>query len=282
MAFHCKLIPQADTVGREDGISALTCTYNEEDWVEASLLSIKDLVDEILVLDSSTDRTPEIVESLRENRGLPVKLHKMPLGDMAYTRNLGLSMARYRWILIWDADFVLKDEAPAILKKLLGGLDERRYYLIYWPHICLDGDLMHQDPRNALHVEHWLFTWSPKLHYAKVGLSDSLVAPVTYYGVVYVEKPLSFHLRTVRSPVRLLYRHYRWLMRREGLEGKVNMEDYLKKRMITDFGTTNFTQAAKLYFQKYLSSLSEYRKDVYGDYPKVLKNYVKRTYGINL
>lgn len=61
LAFHCGLIPPANTLGREDGISALTCTYNEEDWVEVSLLSLKDLADEIVVLDSSTDRTPDIV-----------------------------------------------------------------------------------------------------------------------------------------------------------------------------------------------------------------------------
>jgi glycosyltransferase involved in cell wall biosynthesis len=74
-------------------------------------MSIKDLVDENLVLDASTDKTPEIVEDLRENQGLPVKLHRMRLGDMAYTRNLGLSMTKHKWILIWDADFILKEEA---------------------------------------------------------------------------------------------------------------------------------------------------------------------------
>lgn len=77
--------------------------------MEVSLLSLKDLVDEILVLDSLTDRTPDLVESLCENYGLPIRMHRMPLGDMAYTRNLGLSMAKYRWILVWDADFVLQD-----------------------------------------------------------------------------------------------------------------------------------------------------------------------------
>jgi len=148
-------------------------------------MSIKDLVDEILVLDASTDKTPEIVEDLRENQGLPVKLHRMRLGDMAYTRNLGLSMTKHKWILIWDADFILKEEATKFLKKLLKNMDERRYYLVYWPHICLDGDLMHQDPVNPLHVEHWLFTWSPKLHYAKVGYSDSLIAPSLLLRCVY-------------------------------------------------------------------------------------------------
>jgi hypothetical protein len=96
-------------------------------------------------------------------------------------------MAKYRWILVWDADFVLQDGAASMIKELLGSLDERKYYLIYWPHIFLDGDLQHQNPKNPLHVEHWLSTWSPKLRYEKVGLSNSLIAPLTYYSVVYVE-----------------------------------------------------------------------------------------------
>jgi len=245
-------------------------------------MSIKDLVDEILVLDSSTDRTPEIVEGLRENQGLPIKLHRIQLGDMVYTRNTGLSMTKYKWILIWDADFVLKDEAATTLKKLLESLDKRKYYLVYWPHICLDGDLMHQNPKNALHIEHWLFTWSPNLRYTKVGLSDSLLAPLAYYGVVYIKEPLSFHLRTVRSPVRLLYRHYRWCMRGEGLEGKISLDEYVKKRISQDFHTIDIGQAANLYFQKCLSNLVKYRKDVYGDYPLLLKEYAKKRYGIIL
>jgi hypothetical protein len=56
-------------------------------------------------------------------------------------------MAKYRWILVWDADFVLQDGAASMIKELLGSLDERKYYLIYWPHIFLDGDLQHQNPK---------------------------------------------------------------------------------------------------------------------------------------
>lgn len=173
-----------------------------------------------------------------------MRMYRVPLGDMVYTRNLGLSMTKYKWVLIWDADFVLRDGAASTIRELLSSLDERRYYLIYWPHICLDGDLRHQDPKSPLHAEHWLFTWSPKLRYEKVGHFDSLIAPLTYYSVVYVEKPLSFHLRTVRNPKRLLYRHYRWLMRGEGLEGKISLDDYVKDRIRRDFRTSDIDEAA--------------------------------------
>ncbi|GEM_PF-4094338 len=71
-------------------------------------------------------------------------------------------------------------------------------------------------------------------------------------------------------------------MRREKLEGRINIDDYVKERLGEDFGTTDIDQAAKLYLQKYLTNLTEYKKDVYGDYPQLLKDYVRRKYDINL
>lgn len=65
----------------------------------------------------------------------------------------------------------------------------------------------------------------------------------------------------MRSPRRLLYKHYRWLMRREGMEGKINLDDYLKERICRDFGTSNIDEAAKLYLQEYVSNLIVYRKE---------------------
>jgi hypothetical protein len=53
-----------EKIDRPDGISAVTILYNEEDWIRYSLLSIKDLVDEYIVMDSSDDRTPEIIREL--------------------------------------------------------------------------------------------------------------------------------------------------------------------------------------------------------------------------
>jgi len=56
-----------EKIDRPDGIAAVTISYNEEDWIRYSLLSIKDLVDEYIVMDSSNDRTPEIIRELINN-----------------------------------------------------------------------------------------------------------------------------------------------------------------------------------------------------------------------
>ena len=48
-------------------------TRNEEEWIELSLLSIKDFADEIVVVDASSDRTPEIVEDTASKYDLNLK-----------------------------------------------------------------------------------------------------------------------------------------------------------------------------------------------------------------
>jgi cellulose synthase/poly-beta-1,6-N-acetylglucosamine synthase-like glycosyltransferase len=87
-----------DHVRKERGVTAMVCTYNEEDWVDLSLLSIKDLVREIVVVDSSTDSTPEIIDELKCKYDLPVKLFRMEAGDLVTARNLVLKEATCKWI----------------------------------------------------------------------------------------------------------------------------------------------------------------------------------------
>ena len=52
---------------RKQGISALMRVKNEVDWVELSVLSIKDFVDEIIIVDSSTDSTTQIIKNYQIN-----------------------------------------------------------------------------------------------------------------------------------------------------------------------------------------------------------------------
>jgi len=282
ISFSLRLIPYATSINRPEGISAMVCTRNDPEWLEPSLLSIKDLVDEYVVIDSSTDETPQIIENLRKEHGLNIRMKKIPPGDLVKARNLALKESRYKWILHWDADFIAKDELIPTIRGLLETLDKRKYYLIYWPHVCLDVDLFHQHPQRPLHYEHWLFTYSPKLKYKWVKHFDSLIAPLTYYRMIIIKKPLSFHLCTVRSPIRLLYKHYWWKMRSEGLEGKISLEEYIRLKIKEEFNTMDINEAAKALVERYLRRLIRYDKNKYGDYPRILKEYVKHKYGVEL
>ena len=276
-----RLVPPPDKY-REFGVSAIVWSRNEEDWIEVSMRSIAEIVDEYVLIDASTDRTPEIAKDVGKELGIPVKIVKTFTTDMAEVGNLGLKHSSYRWILKWDPDFILHENFAPKLRKLIEDLDEERwYYAVYWPHVCLDGDLLHYNPRNYLHVEHWLYTYHPRLRYTYIDWLEHLELPAFYYRID-IETPMSIHLRTVKNPVRLLYRHYWYEIRRKGLLGKVDLESYVRNRIRDDFGTDDLVEAAKKYLENLLRGLAPYDPNKLLPYPSILRKYVKEKFGVEL
>ena len=271
VSFSLRLIPPANIVDRENGITAMVCTYNESDWIEPSLLSIMDLVDEYIVVDSSTDETPKIILNIKKEYGLNIKLYRVPWGDLVYARNLALRESSYKWILHWDGDFIATDDMPSYIKSFISTLDERRYYLIYWPMVVLDVDLFHQSPKFPIHIEHWLFTYSPSLRYEWVSIYDTLIASIKYYKPIFINKYLGMHLRSVRNPVRLLYKSLWWRMRNEGLDRKIDLDTYVKTKIKELYGTDDINEAAKIHVENLLKKMIPYDKNKYIEYPLALQ-----------
>lgn len=89
------------------------------------MLSIKDLVDEYIVVDSSTDNTPEIIKQVAREHGLNVKIYRIPWDDLVKARNIALKESSYKWILHWDGDFIATDNMLSFIEDFvtsLGGL----------------------------------------------------------------------------------------------------------------------------------------------------------------
>jgi glycosyltransferase involved in cell wall biosynthesis len=92
-------------------ISAIIITKNEEKSIAFCLESIKNIVDEIIVLDSfSTDNTPEICKSFG------VRFVQQAWEGYAQTKNKANKLASHNWILSLDADEVL---SPELQKSIL-------------------------------------------------------------------------------------------------------------------------------------------------------------------
>lgn len=98
-------------------LSLAMIVKDEEKWLATCLDSVKDIVDEIVIVDTgSTDRTKEIAESY----GAKVYDFKW-VEDFSAARNFAFSKATQEFILWLDADDRL--DAPEKLKPLLAALD---------------------------------------------------------------------------------------------------------------------------------------------------------------
>lgn len=94
-------------------ISATIITLNEEENIEACIISARQVCDEVIVVDSgSTDATREMAAAL----GARV-FEQAYLGD-GPQKHFGVQFARNDWILSIDADERLDDDAVAAIRAL--------------------------------------------------------------------------------------------------------------------------------------------------------------------
>lgn len=125
------LPPEFDSVmalleKKDPTLSLCMIVKNEELFIGDCLASVRDLVDEIIVVDTgSTDRTIEIAESF----GAKVFHHPWQ-GDFATARNVSLDHASGDWILVLDADEIIPGEGHVEIRQALRHSENVGYALI--------------------------------------------------------------------------------------------------------------------------------------------------------
>ena len=104
---------------------------NEERFLEECLKSIKNAVDEIVIVDTgSTDRTKEIASSFG------ARIFDFPWnGDFAAARNKAISHSRGEWILYIDADERLRPADKSYINKILSDPGKVGYTVRFHPVI---------------------------------------------------------------------------------------------------------------------------------------------------
>lgn len=138
-------------------------TLNEEKDLYKTLASVKDLADEILVVDSgSKDKTVEIAK----NYGAKVVQHTFV--SFSDTRNFGNKEAKGDWILSIEADVVVPVELAAEIRD---ALKEDQFSAFFIPRLNLiwGKPIRHTDwgPQDDCHI--WLYkkgsgSWQSQVH----------------------------------------------------------------------------------------------------------------------
>lgn len=105
-------------------ISTIIITKNANKHLEKTIISVKDVVDEITVVDTgSTDNTVKLAKKYTKN------VYKVTFeDDFSIVRNYALSRSLGEWILVLDADEVV---SPA-MRKIIPELIQHRTYDGYW------------------------------------------------------------------------------------------------------------------------------------------------------
>ena len=94
-------------------LSVVIITLNEENQIGRCIDSIKDVADEILIIDSfSTDRTKEIAE------GKGARFIQNKFEGHIQQKNFGLEKATFDYVLSLDADEALNDKAQKEVMKI--------------------------------------------------------------------------------------------------------------------------------------------------------------------
>ncbi len=97
------------------GISLCMITRNEEDYIRNALSSVKEIVDEIVCVDTgSTDSTVSIAKEFTDK----IFTYKWE-DNFSDARNFSLSKATQDWILVLDSDEVIAGEDSAKIRNLL-------------------------------------------------------------------------------------------------------------------------------------------------------------------
>jgi glycosyltransferase involved in cell wall biosynthesis len=103
-------------------ISAFIITKNEETRLSKAILSIKDLVDEIIVIDSgSTDGTVALAKSLGAKT-----IYNEWAGYVAQ-KSFGENLCKHKWILNIDADEELSKDLKAEIESIFASKQEDKF-----------------------------------------------------------------------------------------------------------------------------------------------------------
>lgn len=159
-------------------VSLCMIVKNEENYLPSCLNSIKDIVDEIIIVDTgSTDKTVDIAKSFGS------KIYHFPWNNnFSEARNESLKYATKDWILILDADDELSPKNQENLKDLLNRqLDENAIY--YFETLNYYGTIV-DDNSITINLNPRLFKNSHGTHY-EGEIHNQLVYSENKYKAIY-------------------------------------------------------------------------------------------------
>lgn len=196
------------------GISVNIVTRNDP-WFLESLLSILNLSDEIIVVDSSEEPylsyNHKVIEYLNDDR---IKYISREL-NILEARRLAKSLSTKEIIIRWDADMIAfdggKDPLSARLNKF-ANISSNRKFIVLFPIVTFFGDLDHvlSPPFQS---EAWIFSntkkelYRPRYEDSKIGTVLEGFHPPVYFRKYIIDSPLAVHMSLIMPVEKIIQKH---------------------------------------------------------------------------
>jgi glycosyltransferase involved in cell wall biosynthesis len=284
------------TINRNNGISVLIASQNEEAMIALCVLSFLDFGDEIIVVDNgSTDNTIPILMELQSKFPEKLKIFFEPhLQDLYQTRQFAFERSSYRWIIRADADFVAYTSGEyniLYLRDFL--LNQKRSLLpkIYGvPQPNVVGDFWHtgQEANKELGCDEpgryvpppyfpgfmlRIYESFPGFAFRRLGRWEGIRYQKYLQNIaIQLEKPLWMHC-SIKAEENYLFRSQRTNWRELGDFKKYpTLKMYLFDYILEKYGINDVQAAAKIYFDNnILPFLQNYSEAQYYPYPNIVK-----------
>ncbi|WP_429127312.1 glycosyltransferase family 2 protein [Aeromonas media] len=266
--------------------AAINC-YNEEEYIELSIKSIYNYVNEIVIIDNcSTDDTVKIIREFITVEDLDRKIIFIPLNEpmqLAAARNLCMSKATGDWIIKWDGDFIAYEDdcssgrtqsIKRLFDKIRGMGQEYDAFLLY--SLNISGDFFHYDKRRKYlglngdslivrkgHIEYVVSNYpdtgilkKPDGSKARVCYLNNPECDPMYFLHIFGAKPIKYHLyRAFMSKYQI------WISNNENIDFWTWLEEKEKK---------NIDNALEYTKRQHLSNLEPHTFEI----PSMLKNSI--------
>jgi glycosyltransferase involved in cell wall biosynthesis len=145
-----------------DTLSVILITYNEEKHIGKCLDSVREVADEIIIVDSfSNDATLDICNKY------PTKVIQNKFCDFSSQRNFAMSLASKSYLLFIDADEVLSDELADEISELKNkGFEKEAYTINRLTSFCgkwIKHGMWYPDKIQRL-IKHGVANWIGEVH----------------------------------------------------------------------------------------------------------------------
>jgi len=162
-------------------LSVIIITKNEEDTIADCIKAVKEIADEIIVVDAlSIDKTSEIAKDLG------AKVFVRNFTNFSDQRNFGFKRSRGDWVLYLDADEQATEEFKTELKKTIANYKKESGiggYFIKRRNFYLGKDWNYTDKVQRLFRREFFGGWHGKVHESAriTGEFGVIESPVLHY-----------------------------------------------------------------------------------------------------